>query len=367
MREKWHQLLDLFRPAPHRSGFLGVFYFLLILVLLKYLTYYSSSAADSAQLITKGILAAAAIGLSVYGLAALLNRFRGWKTSNRLGHLFELALISGLVTAERAWLSVTQFPSVHLIELTQPYWQTFALNVGVLLVLNAALNGAQLSLTMRLAHAEELATSLRARQQALVFSDEEIREQVAQFLHNRIQSDLMVSSLRLKEIASSLDFKNGSGVLEVVASLEKVRSLDIRGLSQSLGPSLGSQNLLGSLDALVAQYRGQMVVSVDSPDGIFESGLSSRDQLQLGLYRIAEQAVLNSLVHGPAAAVLIKITKSQGTITLEITDDGPGAEPNSTNGLGTSIIDAWVDILGGTKKVETALDQGYSLKIAVPV
>lgn len=362
------RLTQAFRPTSHRAGFLGVFYVLLILVLLKYLAFYTPEPSGSALLIGKSLLASALIGASVFGLATLLNHLRGDKNLGFAVYLGELSAISLLVTFERALLAYSDFPSEHLVELSQPYWQTFLLNVGMLLIINAALNESQRAINEKLKAAEELAANLRARQQALVFSDEDIREQVAKFLHNRIQSDLMVSSLQLKAIAAESDFEQGSKLMDIVAKLEKVRSMDIRGLSQSLGPSLGSQDLGASLQALAEQYRGQMDVRVAAPEGLFSEYLAAREQLQLGLYRIAEQAVLNSLVHGPAKAVDIAFqVNPQGSLSMSVQDDGPGIVGTPQPGLGASIIDAWVDILGGDKVAGNHPRGGYLLRVELPL
>jgi len=362
------QLTKTFRPTAHRAGFLGIFYVLLILVLLKYLAFYVPSPLDAAILIGKTLLASALVGASVFGFATLLNHLRGDREKGYAVYLAELSAISLLVTAERALLAFSNFPSAHLVELSQPYWQTFVLNVAMLLVINAALNASQRSITEKLSVAELLAASLRARQQALVFSDEDIREQVAQFLHNRIQSDLMVSSLQLKAIAAESDFAQGSKLMDIVAKLEKVRSMDIRGLSQSLGPSLGSQDLGASLQALASQYRGQMNVRIVAPQGLFTDDLVTREQHQLGLYRIAEQAVLNALVHGPAKNVEIEfVINANGSLTMTVQDDGPGAVKISKPGLGASIMDAWVDILGGSMEAGNNPRGGYLLRVEFPL
>jgi len=362
------KLTRAFRPTAHRAGFLGIFYVLLILVLLKYLAFYEPEPLGSAILIGKSILAAMLVGASVFCLAALLNKIRGDRDRGFAVYLGELSVMSLLVTAERALLAFSSFPSGHLVELTQPYWQTFVLNVAMLLVINAALNESQRTITEKLAVAEVLASNLRARQQALVFSDEEIRDQVAKFLHNRIQSDLMVSGLQLKAIAGESDFAQGSKLMDVVAKLEKVRSIDIRGLSQSLGPSLGSQDLEASLQALAGQYLGQMDVRVAAPKGLFSDFLAAREQLQLGLYRIAEQAVLNALVHGPATTVDIEfILNGKGSLVMSVQDDGPGVLGAPQPGLGASIIDAWVDILAGFKIAGNSPRGGYLLRVELPL
>jgi signal transduction histidine kinase len=355
------------RPAPHRSGFLAIFYTLLILVLLKFIAYYEPTPSESLALLVKTILAAGFIGASVFAASALLNRLRPWPMANPWVFGLEIALIAGVVTLERAILASTEFPSRHVLELSQPYFQTFLLNFGTLSIVHVALNLQQRELSIKLAEAEAQTKSLRMRQQDLVFSDEEIKQQVSQFLHNRIQSDLMVSGLQLKEVAGGLPIAQASRILDVVAKLEKVRSMDIRSLSQSLGPNLVSQQLRGALEALASSYLPQMKVELHLASDLGAGFQSSPEQLQLGIYRITEQALLNSLVHGPANNVLIRLETKGMQVKVSITDDGPGSSGNPVSGLGTSVIDAWVDILHGQKRVVTAPSEGYSIEVTLPL
>lgn len=357
-----------FTPAPHRSLFLGAFYFVLIMLLLKYVGFYAHDARSATDIWLKTIAAALALSLIVYGLAEGFNRFRRWPVASIGTGIVEIATISLAVTIGRAVLAATNFPSNHLNELAQPYWVTFVSNFGTILALSAALNLLQANLSQRLKLAQELTTNLRARQKALVFSDEQIREQVAQFLHNRVQSDLMVTNLQIKEIAKTLDAKNSKALMEVVARLESVRSFDIRALSHSLGPNLTHQSLDSSVAALASQCAQQINI-VRNLQGVYLGALTKPgSQLELGVYRIIEQSLLNALVHASAKNFAISLTPSnRGWIDLILEDDGGGSVADSTPGLGTSIIDAWVDILGGQKAVETSPGAGYKLTIHLPL
>ena len=354
-------------PMPHRSGLLGVFYAVLILVLLKYTSFYAAGASQSISLWMKTVFASALLGLSVFAISRFFNRYRRWDASRHTFYLLEIVVLAAVVTLERALLAFTSFPSEHLNELTQPYWQTFLLNVGTILLIGAALNVQQSQLISKLKTAEELAENLRIRQRSLVVSDEEIKEQISQFLHNRIQSDLMVAGLQLKELSEALAENESAKLREILAKLEQLRSLDIRGLSQSLGPNLAHQDLGSSIGVLAAQYAKQMDISLDLNANSVENMGLNNGQIQLGIYRIVEQSLLNSLVHGPAGHVFVGLRRIDGKkVELTIADDGPGGAPNPKPGLGTSIIDAWVDILNGQKTVKTSPGAGYEIKILLP-
>ena len=86
---------------------------------------------------------------------------------------------------------------------------------------------------------------------------------------------------------------------------------------------------------------------------------------KLGVFRIVEQSILNSLVHGPAKRVQISVKADHGRLAeIIIADDGPGvATEKSSPGVGTTIIDSWVSILSGVKEVDSAPGHGYRLQI----
>lgn len=88
----------------------------------------------------------------------------------------------------------------------------------------------------------------------------------------------------------------------------------------------------------------------------------------LGAYRIVEQALLNSFVHGPAKKVLVTVaTSSTGSTVISIADDGPGTDlTKSQSGVGSAIIESWVGIIGGKKTVDTVPGHGYRLVVNFP-
>jgi nitrate/nitrite-specific signal transduction histidine kinase len=85
----------------------------------------------------------------------------------------------------------------------------------------------------------------------------------------------------------------------------------------------------------------------------------------LGIFRIVEQSILNAFVHGPAKRVQVNVsTDSMGVTDIIVSDDGPGVSVEKiTSGLGTSIIDSWVGIFNGSKKIDSAPGHGYQLHV----
>jgi hypothetical protein len=88
----------------------------------------------------------------------------------------------------------------------------------------------------------------------------------------------------------------------------------------------------------------------------------------LGIFRIVEQALLNSLIHGPAdkASVTIAHTGTKD-ITLIVSDNGPGVGLEERKfGVGSAVIDSWVSILKGRKEINSSPGNGYKLEVTFP-
>jgi signal transduction histidine kinase len=88
----------------------------------------------------------------------------------------------------------------------------------------------------------------------------------------------------------------------------------------------------------------------------------------LGIFRIVEQALLNSLIHGPAdkASVTVANTGAKD-ITLTVIDNGPGVGLEETKfGVGSAVIDSWVSILKGRKEIISSPGNGYKLEVVFP-
>jgi signal transduction histidine kinase len=232
--------------------------------------------------------------------------------------------------------------------------------IFVLLAL-ALMHKAERKIADRLLHANELVAKLEIDRAELVKADEAIREQASRFLHNRVQSDLMVVGIELKSIARQSSAEISEMIDHTILRLEKTRSSDLKNLIQILTPNLESGTLSSALDVLLEQNRSNIDVSlkIDTETETLGSAVL------LGIFRIVEQAILNSLVHGPAKRVQVSAsTTSAGVTELIISDDGPGARIEAARaGVGTAIIDSWVGILNGSKEIDSVPGHGYQLRV----
>ena len=170
--------------------------------------------------------------------------------------------------------------------------------------------------------------------------------------------------MKLRSISGKADHEVNEVIERAISQLENTRASDLRNLVEVLAPNFEVAGLSGALNVLFEQYRESMAFSLEIDTETEELKTESL----LGIFRIVEQALVNSLVHGPAKRVQISIKNSSFGITeLIISDDGPGSSPEaSRSGAGTAIINSWVGILNGRKAINTSPGHGYLLMVVFP-
>jgi signal transduction histidine kinase len=213
-----------------------------------------------------------------------------------------------------------------------------------------------------LATASALNNELNERYVTLVNSDEEIRSHASQLLHDRIQSKLMLAGAKLTRVSEDISDEGKFGLLAVIKEIEQIRSIEVREVSQLLTPNLAGEGLIGSCENLIDEFSSDLTFTLE----IFQEAESFDEEIKLGIYRIIEQGVINSIKHGPASHITIRVAESSANeICVEVVDNGRGGSVNSS-GKGTVIIDAWLLILGGRKEVESRLGNGFTLRVFFP-
>jgi signal transduction histidine kinase len=308
-------------------------------------------------------LASSIPGLLFAGGAILLKRYRFWSGESTFLYILEVAVFQylNLLALRKIMDFLTDQIGDSRRTLLPLNFNVFMSTVVLGLITLALMHQAERKIIERLTAANDLVLKLEAEREGLIHSDENLRRQTSQFLHDRVQSDLMVVGMQLKSISGQSSAEVNEVIDRAIIRLETTRASDLKNLIQVLTPNLEAGSLQAALDVLLEQYRTNMEVSVKIDAATEE--LDSK--VLLGIFRIVEQSILNALVHGPAKRVQISVsTDSVGVTDIVISDDGPGISVEQiTSGLGTSIIDSWVGILNGSKEIESVVGHGYQLHV----
>jgi signal transduction histidine kinase len=304
--------------------------------------------------------------LSFAVFAYLCGRYRFWSGKSLIAYIIEVAFAQSF---QFLYFPITRPILVERFDYDFPPALTLTpgLFIGSLVLSLFALyvmHRAERNISDRLQQANGLVKQLRADREELVNLDEAIRRQTSTFLHDRVQSDLMVVGMKLKSIQGASSTEVNEVIDRAIARLEETRSADLKNLIQVLSPNFEAGGLKGSIESLVVQYESSMTVLIE----IDESSEHLDSLFLLGAYRIIEQGLLNAFVHGPAKNVFVSVATNQsGQTAILISDDGPGTLLGfADSGVGTAVIDSWVGILNGKKTIDTVPGHGYRLNVEFP-
>ena len=366
MSQKIKTLLSLIGPYPYNPYLIFLFFYSLQNTRFASLIFEEPLGLDRYKAILFTLTVSLPPALFFAALTYLFGKYRLWSSKSLIAYLLEVSFAQSF---QFFYYPVLRPFLINRFDYELPPASTLSLGVfsgSIIFGLFALslMHRAERSINDRLEQANELVEQLKADREELVNLDEAVRRQTARILHNRVQSDLMVIGMELKSISGKSSSQVNEVIERAIARLENSRAKDLRELIQSLSPNFETGGLKGSLIALTFQYQSHMYVSVQ-----IDEETESLDSLHLlGIYRIIEQALLNSFVHGPAKNTLVTVTTSPtGTTEISIADDGPGVDLATVQcGVGSAIIDSWIGIIGGKKSIDSVPGHGYRVHVIFP-
>ena len=188
-----------------------------------------------------------------------------------------------------------------------------------------------------------------------------MRQQVASALHDRVQAGLIGACLQLQSVIPRVGEGEAELLEKVIDSLEELRGLDVRRAVRSLSPNLREVDLESALTDLTETYSPGMVTLLDI------EVTSAPYETRLGAYRIVEQSLLNSAMHGHASECEVSIRERAGVLDVFVRDNGAGLPDVVVAGLGSTLVSTWCHTLGGTWSRESLAHGGTLVHARLPV
>lgn len=365
-RTKWRSLLRNIGPYPINPYLIFLFFVSIYLSRLVPMITLQPHGIERYRATFFALAISLIPGLIFAGYANLMQRFRPWESLGLVRYIFEVMigqlLFSLCAPVIHKFLLKKYGFNFQVVAITNIKFFLGSLVFTLLAV--ALMHRAEQAVRLRLIEADNLIRKLEKEREELVNLDESIRLQTSRFLHDHVQSDLMVVAMKLKSILGKSVVEVEQVLESAIRRLEKSRSVDLKDLTQMLAPNFQVGGLSSALNVQLVQYEKNMLVTKVIDD---ETEALDAKSL-LGIYRIVEQGLLNSLMHGPAKKALVSIsTDATGCSEIVISDDGPGADLDFvSSGVGTAVIDSWVSILKGKKTVDTVPGHGYRLVVNFP-
>ena len=220
-------------------------------------------------------------------------------------------------------------------EFKQPYEQQFYIKDGTMLTVmmstNPVISNGEFSgfehVARDVTQEKQLEINIRSYIQQITRAQEEERKRIARDLHDDVSPILLLLIQKLDGLTSSQrpklsTFQNSLGGLrkQAVEALEALRRC-AQGLRPRIIDDLG---LLAALEWIADDLeRAQGVIAQVELSGI------DRDippEIQIVLFRIAQEALNNIRKHAQASEVVIRVKGEADYITMIVKDDGRGFE-----------------------------------------
>lgn len=201
---------------------------------------------------------------------------------------------------------------------------------------------------------------------AIIAAQEQERREMGTELHDNINQILATSrlyldcaltddNLRLKLMQDSRNF--------IVNAMSEIRKLS----KSLLPPSLNRVGLIETLDDLISSLRPVNKIEFKTDWSNFDESRVP-DKMRLTIFRIAQEQLNNIIKHSKASTVFISLSLVDGTVDLEIIDNGVGFDvAKKRSGVGLQNINTRASQHKGTMAVFSELGKGCQLIVKFPL
>ncbi|HEY6395818.1 MAG TPA: sensor histidine kinase [Solirubrobacteraceae bacterium] len=189
------------------------------------------------------------------------------------------------------------------------------------------------------------------------------RARIARELHDEVGQTLTAVALRA-ERAAQHDPLQSEALTEIAETV--LRSLeDVHRIGRELRPeALDDLGLVNALIALCSRLGRQSGVRVRRElDGQLPT-LS--DDVELVIYRVAQEALTNALRHAQASEITVSLTLGAGAVVLHVRDDGRGLSDRKREGGLTGMRERAM-LIDATLEVRSEEGRGTDVVLTVPV
>jgi signal transduction histidine kinase len=203
---------------------------------------------------------------------------------------------------------------------------------------------------------------------------DEVREReihrLARELHDEAGQMLVAAHLSLRHVAAEMG-PQASAALEPVHDQLREAEAQLRRIAHEMRPSmLDDIGLLPALNFLVKGFASRHDLQMR-----VEGSLPGRltHEMEIALYRIAQEALNNVARHAKAKAVTVKLDHHPERLQLSVRDDGCGFEPQlfstrgGRGGLGLRGIRERLEPFGGFFAIRSEPGRGTELTVELPL
>lgn len=210
------------------------------------------------------------------------------------------------------------------------------------------------------------AAQARAEQQAAERAVQEDRGRLARDLHDSVTQTLFTATVVAQTLPKLWEHDPDAvpEQLERIQVLNQAALAEMRALLLDLRPAhVQGIDLVEQLPQLVAAAQGQKQLYIETH---IENAFSPPAEVQIALYRIAQEALNNIVKHARAQHVSIAyIAQPNGYVELRVEDNGNGFDlSHSSSGMGLTIMRERAEEVGAEFQIISERNSGTCIVVA---
>ncbi|MGO4370589.1 sensor histidine kinase [Paenibacillus sp. 2TAB19] len=196
----------------------------------------------------------------------------------------------------------------------------------------------------------------------------EERQRLARELHDAVSQQLFAISMTATAVSRTIerDWSRAKRQVQLIEEMAAVAQSEMRALLLHLRPvHLDGKNLGQALSALVDELLQKVPIAITLE---VDESIVLNPQAEDHLFRIAQEALSNTLRHSKAERMDIRLLRSDGGVQMSISDSGIGfdLEAKKQTSYGLLTMEERVNELGGSLKMTSRTGEGTHILIWVP-
>lgn len=213
---------------------------------------------------------------------------------------------------------------------------------------------------------------LQALSRRLVELQESERKELARELHDRVGQSLTALTINFAILQQTLSSESGpirsrldDSAILLRSTMQAIENV----LSDLRPPMLDDHGLHAALDWYAMQFSTRAGIAVSVKAGEPDERMTA--DVEIALFRIAQEALNNVAKHAHASSVVIELDCHVSEYVMSVADDGVGLrdsdEPDRPRrGLGMVTMRERAQAVGGSFQFETPPDGGTRLTVRIP-
>jgi PAS domain S-box-containing protein len=216
---------------------------------------------------------------------------------------------------------------------------------------------------------DELETEIARRQRLegeLLEISERERRRFGQDLHDETCQALTGHAMELATLSQRLKDTESAPELQRLAVRLNQLVENTRRIAHGLHPVCLSGGLSAALEELATQYSPKIPCDLHIED----LGITLSSEMELSLYRIAQEALTNTVKHAQASRVVVRLHRNGTRIVLSIQDNGVGLPkpmPENPGGMGLDILSYRARSMGAQLTIESLKKGGVRVTCHLPI